>query len=746
MTKRAVIITAIIMCFINQFAFAGAVEDLLERIDKGASKKFKIELQKKNTEKEFFELDQSGNKVVVRGNTLSAITSGIHWYLKYHAGIMLGWNGMQAELPSVLPPVKQKERHETSYSERYNFNYCTFSYTMAFWDWERWEKEIDWMALHGITTPLALTGTETVWKNVLEKLGYSRAEVDDFIAGPGFQAWWLMNNLEGWGGPNPDSWYQQQAELQQKIVKRMRQLGIEPVFAGYAGMVPNNAKEKLNLDVTDPGKWCGYRRPAFLQPSDERFAEIADLYYSEMTKLFGKAKYYAIDPFHEGGSTAGVNLDEAGKAFMAAMKRCNPQAKWVIQAWQANPRAQMIDNLSKGDLIVLDLASEARPQWGDPKSTWYRKEGYGKHDWLYCMLLNFGGNVGLHGKMQHVINSFYSAASHEKASTTLKGIGLTYEGSENNTVMYELLTELPWRNKSFTKEEWLKQYVFARYGKHDAKLEQAWNMLANSIYNCSPQSVQQGTNESVFCMRPHENGFNASSWAWCEQYYSAYDVIEAARLMLSVADNYKGNNNFEYDLVDVVRQAIAEEGRLRYQQMGSALKTRDVKRYEEAANDFLTALLAQDKLLSTRPEFMVGSWIEQAKKIAKNDAAAKLLEWNARVQITTWGDRHAANNGGLHDYAHREWSGLLKDFYYTRWKTYIDYNIANINKLDILKANSQKENKPVTPADEQNIFKTGSIDYYAIEEPWTLQRNLYPSTAQADVVETTKKLFYELFD
>ena len=32
------------------------------------------------------------------------------------------------------------------------------SYSMAYWDWERWEAEIDWMALQGINLPLAFTG------------------------------------------------------------------------------------------------------------------------------------------------------------------------------------------------------------------------------------------------------------------------------------------------------------------------------------------------------------------------------------------------------------------------------------------------------------------------------------------------------------------------------------------------------------------------------------------------------------
>lgn len=167
---------------------------------------------------------------------------GINWYLKHHAGIHITWNNMNQKLPNVLPAVKQKERHETDLKLRYDFNYCTFSYTMAFWDWNRWQKEIDWMALHGINMPLAAVGTECVWRNMLLKLGYSEEEVGKFIAGPAFLAWWEMNNLEGWGGPLPQNWYKQQEALQKKILARMKEMGMKPVLPGYCGMVPHDAK------------------------------------------------------------------------------------------------------------------------------------------------------------------------------------------------------------------------------------------------------------------------------------------------------------------------------------------------------------------------------------------------------------------------------------------------------------------------------------------------------------------------
>lgn len=89
---------------------------------------------------------------------------------------------------------------------------------MAFWDWNRWEKEIDWMALNGVNLPLAIVGTEAVWKNTLNRLDFSETEIESFIPGPAFTSWWLMGNLEGWGGPVTDTHIQQQVVLQQKIL------------------------------------------------------------------------------------------------------------------------------------------------------------------------------------------------------------------------------------------------------------------------------------------------------------------------------------------------------------------------------------------------------------------------------------------------------------------------------------------------------------------------------------------------
>lgn len=692
---------------------ANPVEDLVNRIDNGSSSKFLFEIEDPFASEDYFEIDQKGGKVWIKGNNWVSVSCGLNWYLKYHAGVSITWNNPTARLNN-LPKVKKPERRSTKELMRYYLNYCTYSYSMWNWDWTRWQQEIDWMALHGVNMPLALVGTANVWKNLLERLEYSKEDIDAFIAGPAHQAWWLMNNMEGWCGPNPQSWYDGQEALQKQIIARYREFGIEPVFAGYCGMVPNNAKEKLGLDVQDPGGWCSYKRPAFLQPTDKRFVEIADAYYEELEKLYGKAKYYSIDPFHEGGSTEGVDLKATGEAIYGAMKRANEGSAWVIQAWQGNPKMEMIDGLPTGDVVVLDLTSEARPQWGDPVSPWYRKDGYGYHDWIYCLLLNYGGVSGMYGNMDRMIDGYY-LAKKEHNGRNMRGVGTTMEGIENNPSQYELLYELPWRSEPFTKQEWIKNWAFARYGRILPEVEQAWEIIANTAYNPPFNEERQGVTESVFCARPSLKLDNVSTWGSTKLFYAPDSLERALELMVRVGAKYKGCNNFEYDIVDLARQVQANRGLVLLSELNKNFEDADSVAFKTNSEKFLKMIKSQDALMATQKDFMLGNWIERSMKMGVWEGEKEFYRYNGKVLITTWGGREAANGGGLRDYSHREWNGILSTLYYTRWKMFFDY----VNKWKELPLN---------------------FDYYDVEDNWTRNTEIYENHPYGDPIAEAAKV------
>ena len=627
----------------------------------------------------------------------------------------MAWNVKNLELPDTLPDTEGIIRKETSQDNRFYLNYCTYGYSMVWWDWERWKQEIDWMALHGINMPLMVLGEEAVWQNTLKQLNYSDEEIKEYIAGPAFLPWWLMGNLEGWGGPLPQSWIDQQIELRQKIQQRMEAYGMKPVFQGFYGMVPNSLIGKFpDANIPDLGKWTGgFKRPAFLSPTDSLFKEISTIYYEEQKKLFGVADFYAGDPFHEGGNIEGVDLRESGTSIFKAMQKANEGSKWVIQAWQANPRQEMIDHLNTGDIIILDLWSEVLPQWGDPDSQWFRKEGFGKHQWIWCNLLNFGGNVGMYGKMEKVIQGWELSNDH-LLGVNKTGVGATMEGIENNPIMYELLYELPWRNEGINLNEWLNGYCQYRYGQSIQEVEKVWKILSQTAYAC--KRYQEGVTESVLCARPALEVPTVSSWGGAVIYYDTDYFEEAWPLLLSAKDQLGHLDTYNYDLADYTRQVLANRANVLLKQIAQSYSDNDLVAFNDLSDRFLQLILDQDKLLATQPGFMLGPWLDAAKKKGQTKEEKALYEWNARTIITTWGDQLGSET--LHEYSHREWSGLLMDFYYPRWKMFFE---AKKREL---------QGEIIEP-----------IDYYTWEEEWTKKTNSFPTKPVGNTINIVTELF-----
>ena len=111
------------------------VAALVERIQPGQSSRFIFELADQQSPEDFFELDSRAGKVVVRGNNYLSVAVGLNWYLKYYAGVHITWNNPHPRLSNIrFPKPKQVERHQTDLLVRYYMNYCTFSYSTAFWE------------------------------------------------------------------------------------------------------------------------------------------------------------------------------------------------------------------------------------------------------------------------------------------------------------------------------------------------------------------------------------------------------------------------------------------------------------------------------------------------------------------------------------------------------------------------------------------------------------------------------------
>lgn len=674
-----------------------------------------FETMRSDDGKEVFEISTKKGKVLIKGTNAVAMSSGLNWYLKYTNNNHISWEATQLEGLDTLTLPQNPIRKSSNFEYSYYLNYCTFNYSMAFWNWERWEKELDWMAMNGINLPLAIVGTEAIWKNTLQRLDFTEKEIQDFIPGPAFNAWWLMGNLEGWGGPLSDDYIAQQVELQQKIIKRMKTLGMQPVLPGFYGMVPTTLKNKYPAAaIEDQGLWAGgFQRPSFLSPVDPLFEKVSKIYYEELKKLYGDVSYFSGDPFHEGGHTAGIDLPLAGKHIIYGMKHSFPSSTWVFQGWGGNPHKALISAVKKEDILILDLDCDNRPQWEERK-------GWDGKPWVWSMITNFGGNTGLFGRMDVIATEPFRALNHPSYAKNLKGIGAMMEGIENNSVMYELLFELKWHASAPNLDTWLEAYTKRRYGVANAKLNRAWGILRNTVFGqkLHQNTSQQGTSESILCARPALEINQVSSWGTSELYYNPADLLPAWKLFIEASKQVHRSEGFDYDLVDVTRQVLANYSQELHQKVMAAYLENDTDEFQELSQQFLQLIDDQDRLLSSIEPLTLAKWLQDARAIATNPKEKDLFEFNARTQITTW----SFQDSNLHEYAHREWSGLLRDFYKPRWTLFFDYLS--------LKMNGKHPEKP---------------DFYKFEATWNQQKSDGNMPVLRNPVEESLRIYEHYF-
>lgn len=685
---------------------------------------------------DYFELSGKDNKIQVTANNGVGLAVGLNHYLKYFCKVNISQVGDQTNMPKEIVHLKENVFKETKAKVRYAYNYCTLSYSMAFWGEDEWRNEIDWLALNGVNAVLDAIAQEEVWRRFLTKLGYTHKEIKKYIAGPAYYAWAYMANLFGYAGPVHDSWFEKRTELARKNQYIMRKLGMQPILQGYSGMVPTDIKAHDKMaQIIEQGTWCSFLRPYMLKTTSPTFKEYACKFYEAQKEVYGNySRYFATDPFHEGGNTAGMSLCDISKEVLEQMLKANKDAVWIIQSWQNNPSSELLAGIEKvkngkEHALILDLYAEKNPNYakgGEGKEAFGYKSEFNETPWIFCMLNNFGGRLGLHGHLDNLQSQIPKAFNE---CNMIAGIGITPEASANNPILYEFLFECIWQDNADDKltqidiDDYLKEYTHRRYGKESRTANEAWNILKNTVYKAELNNIGQGAPESVVNARPSCKVEAASTWGNAVISYDKAEFEKAARLMLEDYDKLKQSKGYIYDLVTIVQQVLSNRAQEYYFEMIKCFNEKDICGFEKSSEEFLKTADDMESVLSCSKYYLLGTWVNQAKTLAENtdDFTKRLYEFNAKSLITTWGAYNQAQTGQLHDYSNRQWSGLVCDFYKPRWERFISNCIAEM------------KNEPYEK----------DINWFEWEWNWAWQDTLYPTEAKkidADDIKNRLKI------
>ena len=660
MKRRLITIIMTLALFVTSQASddVGQARALALRLDKALSSK--VEFVKIDAEqgRDVFTLESRGGKIVIGGNNANSMAVGLNRYLNRYCKVTVSWyNDVALNLPNVLPDVPVPERVTARVPQRFFLNYCTWGYTMPFWNWSDWEHFIDWMALNGVNLPLAITGQEAVWYNVWTSLGMTDEQVRNYFTGPAYLPWHRMANIDGWCGPLPKEWLEQQTALQQRIVERERALNMRPVLPAFAGHVPGALRDLYpKADIQALGGWAGFDeqyRTYFLNSEDPLYSRIQRMFLEEQTRLFGTDHIYGIDPFNEVDppSFEPDYLNKVSQHIYESLTAVDPEAEWLQMAWFLYYQSKdytpertraMLTGVPQGKMTMLDYYCEYKEMWRE-------HDGFYGLPFIWCYLGNFGGNTNVQGRVKEAGERIEKAL--QECGDNLVGIGSTLEGLDVQQFPYEYILEKAW-DYAKTDEQVVIELADRHAGCESEPVREAWNLLYNKVLDINPSNFAA----PLPCSYPEYGKENR------EVKYEPRDLLAVWDLLLQ--QDCSITDAMTIDLVWVGRQLLGDLFLMEKHEFDKAYEQRD-KNGVFAHSEVMIELLSDIDILNSHHQHAtLDHWLQQARDLGSSPQVKDYYEMNARRLITTWG-------GHLNDYACRCWNGLMWDYYAKRWENYI---------------------------------------------------------------------------
>ena len=622
---------------------------LAERLVPG----YRISFQLTKDTVETYRFWTQGGKLVIEGSSTSAMAVGLNRYLNDYCHTTVSWYAADpVEVPETMPAVTIPVSGKALVKDRFFLNYCTFGYTMPWWQWEDWERLIDWMAVQGVNLPLACTGQEAVWQDVWREFGLSDDEIRSYFTGPAHLPWHRMCNIDGVDGPLPQGWIDGQEALQRQILQRERELGMHPVLPAFAGHVPARLKELFpDARITDAGTWGGFPETNachFLSPEDSLYGRIQQAFLKAQESRFGTDHVYGFDLFNEipPPSWEPEVLARIGRAAYESVAETDPKARWIQMGWLfyydrkdwTPERIQAyLEAIPQGRVTLLDYYTENIPVWE------LTERFYGQ-PYIFCYLGNFGGNTRLAGPFRKESGRITEALERGGAD----GIGCTLEGFGVNQWFYEYVMGRAWQT-GVNDDQWL-----ANLDERQSAPDGFWKEMADSIYLRG--SFSEGP---LVCGRPCEEGFQH----WTVVNHTPYGHATLERLWKRLQEHPGAS---PADLVILGTQVLGNRFATLRDDFVKACREKQTEKAADIGQQMKELLLQIDSLAGTRSEFRAEDWLDAASAWGRTPQEKQYYRDNAWHLLTVWGI-----SPNLNDYANRLWSGLIRAYYLPRWELFI---------------------------------------------------------------------------
>jgi len=540
--------------------------------------------------------------LVLGGSMDRATLYAVYHFLERFCDVGFFWDGdyIPTRKTISLPPCDVVERPH--FRIRQYLQGCALGYTTAYWEWEDWQRELDWMAKR--------------YQNTM---------------------------MVDWGHPEG-----------RRVAEYARKLGIKTILPGGGLGQVSEAFRKEHPDARYVKmQWIESDPYWVIHPSDPLFVQQGVEAVRKAMETYGTDHLYNVDPYAE--QTVFLPPEEVeamraefGRAVAEYIRQADPEGIWYASGWallappwpEATAQA-FLEAIPADRFYLCDIWAEENPI--------YKKFHYFHgRQWGFGVLHSFGGDDTLRGDLAGLIRRVQEVANDPQADRCV-AFYINPEIVHYNGLYFELAAKLSWDPKTVNLEDFLRDHAVRRYGEWSAPtMLECLRRLAQSVYSSSSRAT-----EPAYQHRLHRLAQDPTQYAHLDA------LEEALRLALRERERQKDNCLYAHDLVDLLRQYLAELSNLHLQRLYAAFTKGDPEAFEREAETVNRLLDGLERVLACWDDYRVGWILEKARRLGNT-------ERNIKDGFLTF-----ASLPWLLDYQSKDMLELVRDYYRRRVDAFI---------------------------------------------------------------------------
>lgn len=678
--------------------------DLIKRNTPRIADQFVLKTIDSDNGYDCYEIYSEDKKVVLAGNSPLSQAMAYYDYLGRYHGVVITSGDYDISTISSAPLPEGKINRTIKRKIRAMTSYEAFSLSGNFRGFDRWEKEIDFMAMHGFNRALQPVGFDGVLFRTLTDIGMPENFCLEFSSGPAFLMNQLTGNIAGTNSVNSKEYLERKITVGKLISDRERSLGIEPIFPAAIPSVPFSLRKKyIKMDIFKAPMWHNFPPIFFIRPKNAFFSVFNKKFLTVQREALGETHSYIFEGVYE-SDKKGYNshLADLGKALEEMLNEFDKDAVCYLHTSSIN--ADFFKSCSGDKYIFLDDCEMSKNSdiLSDKK---YIPEVSG----------NRYGRTGIYGNVQKLCDNPF-------ANSELGG-ALAFDTFDVNPVYCAAALKAITAADSFERDDFIRDFCTKRY-----KTDSFSDDIISLIDLCSSDECTG----SIICARPCTNVKHTAPYDTRERSYDFHKLYPIAQRIINSED--KKIDAMRADIQSIVRQFLSDLAYPVYIKATEFFREKNVRNFEQASNLFLEICEDIDRLLRTREETNFCTKYVEAQELGSSQEEKESLQINFLLLHTIWGP---FDHSILYDTVWNEWGGLVKDYYEARWHMYYRSLAAYFDNPKKLKDNSKKQ-----PLDRNEYNGSYQAKRLALFENNFLE-NYIPrknGIAEEDTVEVAKEL------